>query len=294
MNAKSSPSASRAWLALLRPHTLPASISPVAVAIAYALTDGTFRPLQAILALVVAVTAQTVSNVANDWFDYKKGADTDARVGFERGISKGWLSERQVLGALFFFIILLALSGLALCAVSSWWMLGVGIVVAIGALAYSAGPYPLAYHGLGEVAVFVFYGLVPVLFTYYVQAGHFPMELWHLGASMGFAGVNILVVNNYRDYAEDRRSGKRTILVIKGRDLGPRLYLACGLLSIMVLYPFYSAPGFLFLLFYLAFLMTNYRRLSTQDGAALNPLLARTARALFLLAAVTIAMLYLS
>lgn len=120
------------------------------------------------------------------------------------------------------------------------------------------------------------------------------MELWHLGASMGFAGVNILVVNNYRDYAEDRRSGKRTILVIKGRDLGPRLYLACGLLSIMVLYPFYSAPGFLFLLLYLAFFMANYRRLSTQDGAALNPLLARTARALFLLAAVTIAMLYLS
>ena len=103
MSNNGSPPRLKAWLALLRPHTLPASVSPVVVAIAYAIADGNFRWPQAALALIVAVSAQTVSNIANDWFDYKKGADTDQRVGFERGISKGWLSERQVLAALFSF-----------------------------------------------------------------------------------------------------------------------------------------------------------------------------------------------
>ena len=245
MSNNGSPPRLKAWLALLRPHTLPASVSPVVVAIAYAIADGNFRWPQAALALIVAVSAQTVSNIANDWVDYKKGADTDQRVGFERGISKGWLSERQVLAALFSFLFLLGFSGFLLCAISNWWLLVVGVVVAIGALSYSAGPYPLAYHGLGEIAVFFFFGLIPVLFTYYVQAESFPSDLWHLGAAMGFAGVNILIVNNYRDYEEDRKSGKRTILVKKGRDLGPKLYLACGLLSMMVLYPFFSAGGLL-------------------------------------------------
>lgn len=291
MNKTMTSSAVNSWLALLRPHTLPASISPVLVSIAYAICTERFVFLPALLALIVAVSAQTVSNIANDWFDYKKGADTDSRVGFDRVLSKGWLTEGQVLGALFFFISLLGLSGFLLCMISNWWLLLVGVAILVGALAYSAGPYPLAYHGWGEVAVFIFYGLIPVLFTYYVQAGLIDSNLWHLGASMGFAGVNILVVNNYRDYEEDKGSGKRTILVLFGRDLGPKLYLSCGLLSIMVLYPFYSAIGLLLLLLYLAFFMSNYRRLIRQEGVALNLLLARTAKGLFFLSIITILLL---
>lgn len=291
MNKTMTSSAVNSWLALLRPHTLPASISPVLVSIAYAICTERFAFLPALLALIVAVSAQTVSNIANDWFDYKKGADTDSRVGFDRVLSKGWLTEGQVLGALFFFISLLGLSGFLLCMISNWWLLLVGVAILVGALAYSAGPYPLAYHGWGEVAVFIFYGLIPVLFTYYVQAGLIDSNLWHLGASMGFAGVKILVVNNYRDYEEDKGSGKRTILVLFGRDLGPKLYLSCGLFSIMVLYPFYSAIGLLLLLLYLAFFMSNYRRLIRQEGVALNLLLARTAKGLFFLSIITIVLL---
>ncbi len=279
-------SKSNPWLSLLRLHTLPASISPVVLATAYALYTHHFALLPAFLCLLVAALAQTLSNVANDWFDYKRGADTEHRVGFDRPLSRGQLTERQVKATIIIILLLTLVCGLALLAVSSWYLVIVGLAIILAALAYTGGPFPLAYHGLGELAVFVFYGLVPTIFTYYVQSGTMDLDILLLGAAIGFSSVNILVVNNYRDYEEDKLSQKRTLFVRYGRDLAPRIYLASGLLSLMLLAPFYSAWGAILILGYTISFMRNYRALCSQEGAALNAVLKRTAIATFLLSLV--------
>ena len=280
MARSSSPSRAQLWLGLTRPRTLLSGVSSVLVALFYALSLGSIDPLKTALLLIVAISAQIGSNIANDLIDFKKGADTDERTGPLRPLSKGLLTEGEVRRALF--------------ALSSWWLLLVGLAVGLGIFAYSGGPYPLSYHGLGDVAVLVFFGWVPVVTSFFILRGTIAdPTLWQLATAIGLASVNILVVNNYRDAEEDRKAGKRTLIVRMGRDFAPRFYLTCGLLSLGLLYPIYSFWGMLLMLPYIVLFSATHRHLQFAEGAELNKTLGKTARNVFFLALLIGAMLLL-
>lgn len=279
---------------LLRPKTLLSGLSPIIVAVAYAYSKGYVEPLLSFLLLLVAVSAQIASNVVNDWLDYRRGGDTEERLGPLRPLSKGLLSEGEVKWALWISLAVLLASGLAVMSLSSWWLALVGLAVVLGLWAYSGGPYPLSYHGLGELAVLVFFGWVPILASYYVLSGHMPdINLSLLATSLGLASVNILVVNNYRDAEEDRKVGKRTLIVRMGRDFAPRLYLSCAMLSLLLLYPYYSAIGLWLIILYASLVMRAYRHLQTRQGAELNLSLAESARNVFFLSLLVVILILL-
>lgn len=273
------------YLGLLRPRTLLAGASSVLVAIFYAYaTLPEVNLLRVILLLLVALSAQAASNVVNDLLDHKKGADTKERKGPLRPLTHGLLTEGEVRRVLYITLAILLLAGGLLLALSSWWLAFIGLAVVLGLFAYSGGPYPLAYHGLGDLAVLVFFGWIPVITSYYILGGSASdLTLWHLATAVGLASVNILVVNNYRDAVEDHRAGKRTLIVRMGRDFAPRFYLTCGLLSMGLLYPIYSFWGMLCMLPYVLLFSTTHRELQQYEGQELNIVLGYTARNAFLL-----------
>lgn len=281
------------WLGLLRPKTLFSGLSAVIVPIAYALYTGLeIGWLRPALLVLLACSAQIASNVANDLIDYKRGVDTLQRQGPLRPLSRGLMTERTVRIALGLALVVVLVSGIALLALSSWYLSIIALAILMGIFAYSGGPYPLSHHGLGEVAVLIFFGWIPVVVSYYVLGGNaWDSTLWHLATAMGLSSANILLVNNYRDYHEDSRSGKRTIVVRLGRDLAPRLYLSFGLLSIGLLYPIYSSWGMLALMIYLLIFTRSYRSLLTNEGEELNDTLAKTARSTFFLSLLIVVLL---
>lgn len=294
MSVAPPPSRTALWLGLTRPRTLFSGLSSVLVALFYAASLGALDWVKAVLLIVVAISAQIGSNIANDLIDYRKGADTQERTGPLRPLSKGLLTEREVRCALYLSLLLLVGSGVALVALSSWWLILVGVFVVLGIFAYSGGPYPLSYHGLGDVAVLVFFGWVPTVTSFYILRGTvMDLTLWHLATAIGLASVNILVVNNYRDVEEDRKVGKRTLIVRMGRDFAPRFYLTLGLLSMGLIYPIFSFWGMLLLLPYVFLFTHAHRALQTAQGAELNRVLGLTARNVFFLALLVGAMLLL-
>lgn len=269
----------RQVLYLLRPHTFPASLSPVIVALALAFVDRReLRYSQAILTLLVALLAQSLSNVANDFFDYKKGADGSDRRGFERLLSSGKVSYQSVKGMMYILVGLTALSGITLVALSSWYLVGLGFFIIVLAIAYTGGPFPLAYRGWGEVLVFLFYGIVPGLISYYIQTDTFTLTSLLLSVSVGCANVNILLVNNYRDYESDKACGKNTLIVRFGKELAPLLYLCNLLLSTALLIPISSLWGMFLLGGYLFFMLRVFRQMKLNEGEALNRVLVSTAK----------------
>ena len=173
------------WILAARPKTLAAGVSPVLVASGLAIRDGVFRWQYAAVCLLIAVLFQVASNFANDYFDYKKGIDTPDRIGPKRAVAEGWVLPRQMLVALYIVLAVAFVLGLTLMLVVDWRLLFVGVVVVVFALAYSGGKYPLAYNGLGDVCVLVFYGIVPVVFTYYIQAMAFTVDAFVCGAAVG-------------------------------------------------------------------------------------------------------------
>ena len=201
----------QAWIEAARPKTLPASLSPVLVGSALAYRDGAFEMAPAVICLMVALLSQIASNFANDYFDYKKGADKEDRLGPERAVASGWIAPKTMLIATVITLGLACLCGLLLLFYGGWVLLPVGIAIAVCVLAYSAGPFPLAYNGLGDICVLLFYGIVPVVFTYFVQAGSITLLTLILSVAMGLLSVNILIVNNYPySYLTDLSHYKRT------------------------------------------------------------------------------------
>ncbi|MEW6649442.1 MAG: 1,4-dihydroxy-2-naphthoate octaprenyltransferase, partial [Chloroflexota bacterium] len=186
----------RVWLLAARPRTLPAAAAPVLVGSAAAFADGIFRPLPAIAALLGALLLQIGANIANDYFDFKKGADTSERVGPLRVMQAGLLSPRQVIGGMVVVFGLAALVGIYLIAVAGLPVLVIGVVSILAALAYTGGPYPLAYHGLGELFVLLFFGLAAVCGTYYVQARALNAVAVWSALPVGLLAMAILTVNN--------------------------------------------------------------------------------------------------
>lgn len=276
-----------AWWEAARPKTLPASFSPVLLGCALAYYDGAFSIVPAVLCVLVAVLAQVASNFANDYFDFKKGADKEDRLGPERAVASGRITPKAMLTGTFITLGLSCLCGCMLLFFAGWELIPVGLAIAICVLAYSAGPFPLAYNGLGDVCVLLFYGVIPVCFTYYVQTLSFSLLSLLLSVALGLLSVNILVVNNYRDYEQDKSVGKRTTIVLFGRTFGRIFYVINGLLALMIVMPLLlhavSWMLFLFGAFFVLFVATCLE-LYKLDGKALNKTLAHTARNVFFFA----------
>jgi 1,4-dihydroxy-2-naphthoate octaprenyltransferase len=203
------------WVAGARPRTLPAALAPVLVGTGAAAALDGFRLVPALLALVVALALQIAVNYANDYSDGRRGTDAD-RVGPMRLVGSGAATPRQVLVAAGLAFAVAAVAGLALAALSSWWLVAVGAVCIAAAWTYTGGPLPYGYRALGEVFVFVFFGLVAVVGTTYVQTRTLPGLAFAVAVPIGLLSVALLMVNNLRDIAGDGAVGKRTLAVLLG------------------------------------------------------------------------------
>jgi 1,4-dihydroxy-2-naphthoate polyprenyltransferase len=207
----------QAWLMASRPRTLPASVAPVIVGAALAIEAGAFKPAAALVALLCALLIQIGSNFANDLGDFRRGTDELGRVGPTRVTTAGLLTPGQMKTGMFVVFGLAALGGLYLIILGGWPILVMGVLSIAAAIAYTAGPLPFGYYGLGDLGTFAFFGLVAVGGTYYVQAHAVTPAVWLGAVAMGCLVTDILVVNNVRDADTDRLAGKRTLAVLLGR-----------------------------------------------------------------------------
>ena len=215
-----------AWLEAARPATLPAAVVPVIVGTAAASGHGTLRPWSFLAAFVCALLIQIGTNFANDLFDFQKGADTADRIGPRRISQSGLVVVGQVAGATYVTFGLAAIVGLYLVAMSGWPILLVGVLSILSGVAYTGGPWPLGYHGLGDVFVFAFFGFVAVVGSAYVQVNSISLLAVAAAIPVGCLVTAILVVNNLRDVDTDRQAGKRTLAVRIGRAATRRQYAA--------------------------------------------------------------------
>ena len=203
----------RVWLLAARPATLPAAIVPVLVGTAVGATRAAFRPLPFLAALAGALLIQVATNLANDYSDFHRGADTADRLGPTRVTQSGLLAPAQVRAAIVVTFGLAVLVGLYLIWVGGWPILVIGVLSIVAGLAYTGGPWPFGYHGLGDLFVFVFFGLVAVMGSAYLQTGDWGADALLAAVPVGLLATNILVVNNLRDLPTDRLAGKETLAV---------------------------------------------------------------------------------
>ncbi|MDA8026470.1 MAG: 1,4-dihydroxy-2-naphthoate polyprenyltransferase [Actinomycetota bacterium] len=219
------------WIAGARPRTLPAAIVPVVVGSAAA--RGNFNLGRALLAAVVALAIQIATNYANDYSDGKRGTD-DKRVGPMRLVASGAATPKQVLGAALIAFAIAGVAGTALAFLTTPILFAVGAVAIAAGWYYTGGKHPYGYYGFGELFVFVFFGLVAVVGTYYVQVGHITYESIVLGSASGLLAVSLLVVNNVRDIDTDKVSGKKTLAVRLGDRNSRILYTATVLVGVLL------------------------------------------------------------
>ena len=284
------------WIEAMRLRTLPVSLAGVICGTGCALLLGSFNASVTLLCTLFAALAQIASNFGNEYYDYKNGIDKRGREGFRRGVTEGDISPLAMKRATFATLAAAAATGCLLLLFGPWWLILVGIAIILFALGYSAGPYPLSHHGLGDVAVVVFFGIVPVTLTCFLQTGCFSYISLCVSLAVGLLAANVLIVNNYRDMEADRDVNKRTTVVIFGRKAMERCYLFTGLSAMAIMLPVWSkiplwaspiAATYIFLH------TRNQRCLKGSRGAELNPLLGRTAATLlifsllFLVAAAT-------
>ncbi len=268
------------WIECARLRTLPVSVAGVVVACGLAMQHEAFSLKPAVICFIFAILAQVVSNFANEYYDYKRGADKKGRVGPRRCVTEGDISPRTLKIVTYTTLVLTCGVGCCLIPFGGWWLIAVGAFIAVFALAYSTGPYPLSYHGLGDVAVLLFFGIVPVNLTYYLQSGIlFKTDVFLASIAIGLMGVNVLIVNNYRDMEEDIEANKRTSVVIFGRKVAASLYLANGYIAMMLFIPMWismHSAALIIPIIYLLLHTTTWRKLITRNGAELNPLLGIT------------------
>ncbi len=218
------PAGLRIWLMAARPKTLPAAIAPVLVGTALAIEAGIFHPLAFLAALLGSVFIQIGTNLANDYSDARRGTDTEDRLGPMRVTAGGLAPPRQVLLATYATFGLAVLCGVYLVAVAGPELLLVGVASILAGVTYTGGPKPYGYEGLGELFVFLFFGVVAVVGSYYVQIQQLPWQAFVLSVPVGLLAAAILVVNNVRDLETDRRAGKRTLAVRLGPERTRTLY----------------------------------------------------------------------
>jgi 1,4-dihydroxy-2-naphthoate octaprenyltransferase len=276
------PSFYKKWWLAIRPRTLPASIAGVVMGIAMAIHDGVFRPLPALAALGVGVLLQIASNLANDVFDFEKGTDTDERLGPTRVTQAGMLTPRQVKTGLGVVIGLAVLLGLYLTWAAGWQVIVIGLSAIAAAILYTGGPFPLGYYGLGDLFVFLFFGLAAVAGTYFVQARTVSAASWWMAVPVGLLVVNLLVVNNLRDIPTDRKAGKFTMALLLGVTGSRVEYVLMQVLAFGMI-PALAYKGFIPWWGMLAWLAIPLAVKASQivwreQGKKLNPALGRTSQ----------------
>ena len=279
----------KSWIEAMRLRTLPVSVAGVIAGCGCAILLDSFKVVPAMLCLTFAVLAQIASNFANEYFDFKNGIDKKGREGFRRGVTEGEIKPEAMKWATYITLMLAAVVGCAMLFFGPWWLILFGVVIMIFALAYSAGPYPLSHHGLGDVAVIIFFGVVPVTLTYYLQSGAWAGVELVLATSVavGLLAANVLVVNNYRDMDDDAAVGKRTTVVIFGRRVMSLVYLLSGFVAMGIMYPVWCYLPVWSLAIPAAYLVMHvmtWNDLKKAKGAELNPLLGKTALNLLLFA----------
>ncbi|MHB8877241.1 MAG: 1,4-dihydroxy-2-naphthoate polyprenyltransferase [Myxococcaceae bacterium] len=273
---------SQAWIQAVRPKTLTAGAVPVAVGSALAFAHGGGRLLPALAAFAGALLIQVGTNLTNDYYDFKRGADTAERLGPARVTQQGLIAPGAVLGAALGCFAAAMGVGLYLVAVGGWPILVIGLASVLAGYAYTGGPFPLGYHGLGDVFVFVFFGLVAVAGTYYVQTLALSPAVWLAAVPVGALGTGLLVVNNLRDVHTDAKANKRTLVVRFGERSARAEYaglLLAAYLSPVALFAGGMASGWVLLpLLSLPLAYPPARTVFTAGGAALNTALGGTAR----------------
>lgn len=213
------------WLLAARPKTLPAAVSPVLLGCSLAYNVGLFQWVPAILCLLFALLIQIGCNYANDYYDFIKGVDTKERIGIKRAVFSGWIKSDHMKRGMIVVLTAALLVGSGLIFYGGLWLIVVGLASVICAVAYTAGPYPIGYNGFGDIFVFIFFGLIAVLFTFYVQAGYFSIASFWVAVSCGLLAANIRVVNDIRDKETDAAAGKKTWAVRFGRSFCYQQYL---------------------------------------------------------------------
>lgn len=269
----------KAWFLAARPKTLSAALIPVAVATALAYANDAAQWEPALLCALFAMLMQVASNFINDLYDYKKGTDSAERLGPKRACAQGWISPTAMRNGIMITLILACSVGACLLFYGGWWLIGLGASCVIFAFLYTT---LMSYHGLGDLLVWVFFGFVPVIGTYYVQAGELHPDVWLLSAACGLCVDTLLVLNNYRDRETDRKTGKRTIVVLFGERFGSLAYLLQGIaayicvailsthdnLWLAILPAFYLLPHYL----------TWRKMVQINKGPELNRILGFTSR----------------
>lgn len=285
------------WLLVTKPRTLTAALVPVMLGTSLAYADGNVHWLSAFIALVCALLIQIATNIINDLYDFRKGADSEKRLGAKKALTAGLLTERQLIVASAATLLVAFLLGLILVWLSGWVILAIGLCSLFFAWAYTGGKYPLAYIGLGDVFVFLFFGLAAVCGTYYLHHHSFSLSSVVVATGAGAIAVNILGVNNLRDIPTDREVGKRTLAARFGESFARQMYY-------WLMFASYAVPFGLALMGYgyapllallsLPFAFKQWRIVALESGKALNPALGGTAQLLFIYGALLSAGLVVS
>jgi 1,4-dihydroxy-2-naphthoate octaprenyltransferase len=275
----------RLWILAARPRTLPAAVAPVLVGTALAAAEDEFRPLAFACALIGSVFIQIGTNLSNDYSDARRGADTEDRLGPVRVTAGGLIPPRRVLVGTYVAFGVAVAAGIYLAAVAGWELLAVGAASILAGVLYTGGPRPYGYEGLGELFVFLFFGVVAVVGSYFVQTEDLRWEAFALSVPVGLLAAAILVVNNIRDVDTDRRAGKRTLAVRLGRERARSLWLAMTVLALAAPLLIAAAGG---LSWWLALTLLAWplapplwaKVRERTDGPSLNAALAETGRLL--------------
>ncbi len=232
------------WLRAARPQTLPASFVPILAGASLAWYHSVFRWDASLVALLCALLIQIGTNFANDYYDFLKGADTPDRIGFERATAAGLITPNAMFRATYLTMALAFVLGLFLVWIGGWIILVIGLLSLLFGVLYTGGPFPLGYNGLGDLFVFIFFGIVAVMGTYYVNALQWSVQSFWLSVPVGALCVNILVVNNLRDIEQDKQTGKRTLGVLLGEKALQTEYLLLVIVSFLTPFIFFLLYNF--------------------------------------------------
>lgn len=270
------------WLMAARPKTLFAAFAPVIVGASLAVAENNFDAVSSVVALLCSILIQVATNYTNDLYDHLKGADTKERVGPKRALNEGWVTAQQMKMAIYLTFGIAFLMGLYLVYVGGPFILLIGILSIIAGFMYTGGPFPLAYNGLGDLFVFLFFGFVGTIGTYFINTGQVTSQALLASIPVGALVTNILVVNNYRDFDQDRKAGKRTLAVMFGKNfaLGEYLILLGSSFAVpLIMFVYYDLNAWVFLPYLtLPFAYKLIVMLLNRHGSELNPALELTAK----------------